>query len=131
MRGLTAEQLSSLKELTNEKLLILMRRYADREHLIDLQNANGIAHKDVSDPDVKALKDSVIAIRAEINKRVGGVSDRALVDDFLTDSKEIAQQIGFSRGALGIPQLSKTANEVKTMQESLVTKFKAIEGKMR
>lgn len=121
MKGLTQEQINNLKNLDNIKLLNLLEGYSDREYLIDLQNASGIAHKDISDPDVKALKDSVIAIREEIKKRIQGQSNIAILDNDLLLSKQIAHNSACRARALGIPDISKSESEIKQIKANYNT----------
>ena len=96
-----------------------MEDFADREYLIDLQNASGIAHKSDADPDVKNFKDSVSALKKEVVERLKDRIGANVLEELLLNSGQLAQCSAWKAGTLGILDPGKTETEIKQIKTIL------------
>ena len=126
--SLTQDELDEIPKWTNEKLLDQVEYFGDYKTLIETQDANGIAHKDDTDPDVVKMRNDYKAVRDELISRLKSQQEIDLLAEVESGSNQIAL-IGASRaGALGIPAHGNTPSQVtnvktqyKSDREDLVT----------
>jgi hypothetical protein len=131
MRGLTQAQIDELVSWSHEQLLNKYIKHKKREYLIDMQNENGVAHKSTEDPDVAALKNGIVEMRKEIQKRVRGMGDMNILDTFVEHTCKIKQVVCFEAGAIGITDPGLNHAELKQLKTQFTTARINFEGIMR
>lgn len=109
MHGLSPEQLKELNKWPDARLIDAFEGYSDRVYLIGLQDASGIPHKGISDPDVVSLITTYDALKAELQKRLK-LANKELATTLEGHSRAIAHRS--ARGVVGVPDDEKSDAQI-------------------
>lgn len=113
---LKKDELAQISKWTNEKLLDQVEYFGDYKTLIEMQDANGIAHKDDTDPDVVKMKSDYKSVRDELLSRLTTPQEIALLAAVEDGSNQIALLTASNAKALGIPAYDTTPGQVVSIK---------------
>lgn len=115
VRALDPADLANLLAGDGEPLFWRFELVSDRRKVIQVQNAFGVLHKSLADPDVAAMEVEYDALRAEIMNRIGNRYRREL-EDFEFYSNGLALNTAGHAGALAIPTPTETDVELVALK---------------
>ena len=118
MKPLDDATIAELPTWAGDKLFWRFELTSDRRKVMQVQDAFGVAHKDLTDPDIAQMEVEYDALKVEIMDRIGNRYKKGL-DDFELHSNQLALNTACRAGALGLPAPTETDIELVQLKSLL------------